>query len=188
MILRNLGNTFCTKSNAKRSLSQSVSVPRQSTSARRNEASSLKLNDNVDKKVERRVQGDEGVRDSVDDVQPVRPLHVEADVIVLTDERRVEGRDQLPDVAKNKEPDYAERNARQPELFLLLPRRRPACDGRLRQSAVLSVHEPREDRRCPTPVRSPRAASALSLGVLVALVQVRVVVNRIVVDVLASIL
>ena len=108
MILRNLGNTFCTKSNAERSLSQSESVPRQSTSARRNEASSLKLNDNVDKKVERRVQGDEGVRDSVDDVQPVRPLHVEADVIVLTDERRVEGRDQLPDVAKNKEPNNAE--------------------------------------------------------------------------------
>ena len=47
------------------------------------------------------------MRDSVDDVQPIRPLDVEANVVVLANEGRVEGRDQLPDVTKDEEPDRA---------------------------------------------------------------------------------
>ncbi len=45
------------------------------------------------------------MRDPVDDVQPVRPLHVEAHVVVLADESGVEGGDELPDVTKDEKPN-----------------------------------------------------------------------------------
>jgi len=59
------------------------------------------------------------VRDAVDDVQPVRPLHVEAHVVVLANESGVEGGDEFPDVAKDEKPNNAKRDSSQTEFLLL---------------------------------------------------------------------
>ena len=108
-------------------------------------------NDDVDEKVERGVESDEGVRDPVDDVEPVRPDDVEADVVVFADERRVERRDQLPDVAEDEEPDDAERNPGKTKLLLLLPSGRAAArHSRHGQAAVVAMNETRESRRSAT--------------------------------------
>lgn len=98
-------------------------------------------NDDVDEKIERGVESDECVRDPVDDVEPVRPDDVEADVVVLADERRVERRDQLPDMTENEEPNDAERNSCESKFLLLLPGRGPTTrHSRHRQAAVVAMN------------------------------------------------
>lgn len=99
------------------------------------------------------------MRDSVDDVQPIRPLDVEADVVVLADEGRVEGRDQLPDVTKDEEPDDAERDSGESKLLLFFSRGRAARHRRLRKPRLMVIattDESRKNGRSATSVGSVR--------------------------------
>ena len=59
------------------------------------------------------------MRDPIDDVEPVRPLDVEAHVVVLADEGGVEGGDKFPDVAKDEKPNDAKRDSSQTKFLLL---------------------------------------------------------------------
>lgn len=87
------------------------------------------------------------MRDSVDDVQPIRPLDVEANVVVLANEGRVEGRDQLPDVTKDEEPDDAERDSGESKLLLFFSRGRPARHRRLRKPRLMVIATTDESRK-----------------------------------------
>ena len=65
------------------------------------------LDNNVYEKVEGWVESDEGVRDPVNDVEPVGPVDVKSHVVVLADECCVKSRNQFPHVAKDKQPNDA---------------------------------------------------------------------------------
>ena len=66
---------------------------------------SASLQCDVDEKVDRRVEHDESVADVLDESEPPRP------VVDVAHEQVIGRRNQLPDVAEEEEPDYAQRDA-----------------------------------------------------------------------------
>ena len=76
------------------------------------------LKDNVDEKINCRVEHDQGVRDVVHDQQPPRP--VGQDLGLPAVDGLVHGRDQLPDVTEEEDPDDRHRDPGQTVLGLVV--------------------------------------------------------------------